>query len=136
MYLLDTDHLSLIQRGHSELKYKLSQVPAKNIAISIISVEEQLRGRLAQIHKANTSQARIVAYEQLDKTMRFLHAVPVIHYDLRAENYFQQFKSQKLKVGSMDLKIAAIALANHCVLVTRNYKDFSLINELKIEDWS
>ncbi len=47
LYILDTDHLSLLQRGHSGLKYRLEQTNPDEIAITIITVEEQMRGRLA-----------------------------------------------------------------------------------------
>ncbi len=33
-------------------------------------------------------------------------------------------------------QLMAIALVNNAVVVTRNYRDFSLVPKLKIEDWS
>jgi tRNA(fMet)-specific endonuclease VapC len=36
----------------------------------------------------------------------------------------------------MDLKIAAIALANDATLLTRNLSDFRKIPGLRIEDWT
>ncbi len=45
---------------------------------------------------------------------------------------------QALKTGvkPMDLRIAAIALANNLTLVTRNVSDFTRVPNLKIEDWT
>ncbi len=51
LFVLDTDHLSLYQRGVEPLTSKLLEVEYSpdELAITIISVEEQLRGRLAQV---------------------------------------------------------------------------------------
>lgn len=39
-YVLDSDHLSLYQRGYEPLKAYFTIIPPENIAITIISVEE------------------------------------------------------------------------------------------------
>jgi tRNA(fMet)-specific endonuclease VapC len=44
--------------------------------------------------------------------------------------------SQKIRVGTQDLKIAAITLSHQATIVTRNYRDFSKVLNLRIEDWS
>jgi tRNA(fMet)-specific endonuclease VapC len=38
-------------------------------------------------------------------------------------------------IGPNDLLIAAIALANHAILVTHNTSEFSQVPDLKLEDW-
>ncbi|KHD06860.1 hypothetical protein PN36_07810 [Candidatus Thiomargarita nelsonii] len=136
LFILDSDHLSLHQRGHESLKTHLLEVPSKQIAITIISVEELVRGRLAQIRKASKPDARVKAYYWLSRTFKFLSDFTVIEYDSQAEIHFQRFLSQKLRVGTQDLKIAAIALSQNAILVTRNRQDFERIPALKIEDWS
>jgi tRNA(fMet)-specific endonuclease VapC len=47
-----------------------------------------------------------------------------------------ELKSLRLNVSLMDLRIAAIALENSAILVTRNRRDFGRILGLRIEDWS
>jgi hypothetical protein len=42
LYILDSDHLSLYQRGHKTLYPYLSSIPPEQMAITIISVEELL----------------------------------------------------------------------------------------------
>jgi predicted nucleic acid-binding protein len=40
------------------------------------------------------------------------------------------------RLGSSDLKIAAISIAHDATLLTRNTRDFSQIQNLRMEDWS
>jgi len=84
LFILDSDHLSLHQRGHEPLKTHLLQVPSKQIAITIISVEELIRGRFAQIHKATKPDYRVRAYYWLSRTFSFLNGFNVIEYDAQA----------------------------------------------------
>ena len=41
-----------------------------------------------------------------------------------------------MRVGSQDLRIAAIAIANDGILVTRNRRDFEKVPNLAIADWT
>lgn len=136
VYVLDSDHLSVFQRGHEPLKNRILTLSPEQISITIISVEELLRGRLAQVRRAAQSDARVRAYYWLSKTLDFLCGFPILKYDSHAEAYFQNFLDRKIRIGSQDLKIAAIALSQQATLVTRNRRDFERIPSLKIEDWS
>jgi tRNA(fMet)-specific endonuclease VapC len=48
--------------------------------------------------------------------------------------WFQQLHT--IRIGTLDRKIGAIALANQLVVVTRNRRDFARIPALMLEDWS
>ena len=136
LYILDSDHLSLYQRGHELLGQRLLKIPPDRIAVTAISVEELLRGRLAQIRKATQSQERVCAYRWLTRTLEFLRDFTVLDYDAQAEACFQSLLTQKIRIGTQDLKIAAITLSQGATLVTRNRKDFERIAGLNLEDWS
>lgn len=135
-YILDTDHLSLYQRGHEPLQRYLFNLLPEQISMTIISAEELLRGRLAQIHRASTPEARVNTYYWFSRTLEFLKPFPILPYDTHAEAYFQHVLTQKIRIGVQDLKIAAITLSHNAILVTRNRTDFERIPALKIEDWS
>ncbi len=136
LYILDSDHLSLHQRGHEPLRFHLLSVPPDRVCISIISVEELIRGRLAQVHRAKGSDDRVRAYHWLSQTLDFLCGFNILKYDSHAEAHFQNLLSKKIRIGIQDLKIASIALGNNAVLITRNSRDFERIPTLRIEDWS
>jgi len=135
-YILDTDHLSLYQRGHSLINIRLKNCQPNEIAITIITVEEQIRGRLTQIKKANSTQARIEAYSWLRETINRLTELPVLDLDADACNQDEILRQQKLRLGTQDRRIAAIALSKNAIVVTRNISDFGQIAGLKIEDWT
>ncbi len=136
IYILDSDHLSLHQRGYEPLRSRLLTVPPEQIAITVISAEELVRGRLAQVRKATKPQERVHAYHWLSKTFDFLYGFTILKYDSQAEAHFQALRAQKIRIGTQDLKIAAIVLSQDATLVTRNRRDFERIPALKIEDWS
>ena len=89
LYILYSDHLSLYQRGHVSLGQRLLMVPSDQIAITVISVEELIRGRLAQIRKATKPQERVDTYYWFMRTVEFLRDFIVLGYDAQAEACFQ-----------------------------------------------
>jgi tRNA(fMet)-specific endonuclease VapC len=62
--------------------------------------------------------------------------IPLLDFDAAAAVEYQRLSRSRLRVGSMDLKIAAITLANDATLITRNLSDFRKVPGLNIEDCS
>jgi len=56
--------------------------------------------------------------------------------DANAIAVFDEMRKQKVCVSTMDLRIAAIAISNNLVLLTRNSSDFSKVPDLLMEDWT
>jgi tRNA(fMet)-specific endonuclease VapC len=139
MYVLDTDHLSILERGGIQaqpLLRRLNNVDANNVGATIISYEEQMRGWLSYIKKAQTVEKQVEAYKQLQKQLNNYCNIPVIEFDQQAAQEFKRLKINYPRLGTMDLKIAAITLVNKAILLTRNQKDFGQISGLSIEDWT
>lgn len=136
LYILDSDHRSLYQRGHEPLGQKLLAISPDQIVITVISAEELIRGRLSQIRKAANSSERVRAYYWFTRTLEFLRDFTVLGYDAQAEAHYQTLIARKVRIGAQDLKIAAIALSQGATLVTRNRQDFERITSLSLEDWS
>jgi tRNA(fMet)-specific endonuclease VapC len=135
-FLLDTDHVTLFDLGHPPLGARLKSQPADAVGVSAVSVEEYLRGRLAAVAAARDGPTRILHYGHLLTSVRLFQQFPLVPYDQGGENHFQHLRPLRLKVGTQDLKIAALALANNLVLLTRNRRDFGRIPGLRIDDWS
>ncbi|MCP4359118.1 MAG: type II toxin-antitoxin system VapC family toxin [Chloroflexi bacterium] len=136
LFILDTDHISFFQRGHPLVQKRVTAVSPDQLAVTVISYEEQVRGWLAQIRRANNDQRLIQAYRRLEETLTFYSQIHVLTFDTTAVSYFNQLTQQRIRVGTQDLRIAAIGLAHGAILVTRNMRDFSRIPGLQLEDWS
>lgn len=140
MVILDTDHLSVIQRqsepSFSFLSARLRHISPIEIYTTIVNVEEQMRGWLAVIGRAKKPQQQIAAYLRLHALFSFFAATPVLDFDQPAAEIFAQLRRSRTRLGSMDLKIAAIALSRNATPLSRNLTDFRRIPGLKIEDWT
>ena len=133
--VLDTDILSLWERRPEQIEHCLVSFPPEQRAITIITVEEQLRGRLTQVKKAKDSDELISAYSELRKTLERLSKINILPFNKAAVAEFANLRSQKIRIGTQDLRIAAIVLSFGGILVTRNHRDFSRVPGLVIEDW-
>ena len=100
----------------------------------MVTIEEALRGRLAALAQATVGIHRIRGYDSLARTLLLFNQFPTVPYDQFAEDEFQLLHS--VRIGTRDRKIAAIALANGLIVVTRNRRDFARVPNLTIEDWS
>jgi tRNA(fMet)-specific endonuclease VapC len=139
MYILDTDHLSVIDRGGvkaQRLLQRLEGIDPTQVATSIISYEEQMRGWLSYAAKAQTIERHVAAYKELKRQLINYCTIPIIDFDEQAAQEFQRLKKLYPRLGTMDLKIASVVLANQAVLLTRNSSDFGRIIGLLVEDWT
>lgn len=136
-YILDTDHLTLLKRNHPIITAKIAKISPENIFVTIVTVEEQLRGRLAIISKVATQPERFsIAYDYLLESLTDFYDFNILKFDPVAVNYFQQFRQQKIRIGTQDLKIASITISQDATLLTRNQRDFIQVPGLTTEDWS
>jgi len=111
LYILDTDHISLLQRGHQQVIAHLSRVGADNRAVTIITVAEQIQGRLAVIRRARTEAEATRAFASLQQTIIFYQSIQVLAYSEEAQAKYAQLRQQQIRIGTQDLRIAAIALS-------------------------
>jgi tRNA(fMet)-specific endonuclease VapC len=139
LWVLDTDHLSLLERGNSKIQGRLQQIDTNSVAITIVTAEEKVKGRLAAINSLSGIERvdrLAVAYQALQSTIEDLQLLPILPFTELARDRYRELLEQKIRVGSHDLRIAAITLSVNGVLVTRNRRDFERVVGLKISDWS
>ncbi len=135
-HILDTDTLSLLAAGHPAICREVAPRRPGALAITVISVEEQLTGWYSTLHRAGSASREAALYLRLANSVRFLATLPILTYSESAIGRFDGLVALRLNVGKMDLRIAAIAIEEGCTVVTRNLRDFGRIPGLAVEDWS
>ena len=92
--VLDTDHLTLIQRqtepAYSRLRARLQRLTSAEVFTTIISVEEQMRGWLNLIARSKTFQQEVAAYQRLHMMLTFFANLPLLDYSEEAALVFNQ----------------------------------------------
>ncbi|HEY7427405.1 MAG TPA: type II toxin-antitoxin system VapC family toxin [Gemmataceae bacterium] len=136
LYVLDTDTLQLFQDAHPLVVARVETVPPGDLAVSVVSVEEQLSGWYAQLRQAKRPERLAWTYRRLAANVRFLSHVQIADFDEEAIQRYEQLKKRRVKIGTNDLRIAATVLERDAILVTRNVRDFQQVPGLRIEDWS
>ncbi len=139
MIILDTDCLSLLERqtgtAYRRLQTKLDEFPADEIATTIVTFEEQMRGWMAYLARMRSIDEQVFAYQTLKQYFDYFKTLTIIEFDKSAARIFKKLSSEKPRVGKMDLKIAAIAISRGAILVSRNLRDFEDIPNLVVKDW-
>jgi tRNA(fMet)-specific endonuclease VapC len=139
MIVLDTDHLSLLQVREAPsafaLQARLETFPADEVVTTVITLEEQMRGWLALIRRVTDVQRQVAYYERLRSLVAFFAAWEVLPFDQHAATTFERLRQQHVRIGTMDLKIAAIALGRPALVLSGNLQDFQQVPGLAMEDW-
>jgi tRNA(fMet)-specific endonuclease VapC len=136
LFLLDTDHLTLYQMGHPQLLQNVARHLTHQLAISVITVEEQLTGWQTVLRQAKDDARRERIYLRMALTVEALSGWLVVPLSRAAMSRHATLIRQRLNVGSNDLKIAATAQEQNATVVTRNLRDFGRVPGLTCEDWT
>jgi tRNA(fMet)-specific endonuclease VapC len=139
MLILDTDHMSLLEwdsDSAARLREQLAECEEQYVATTVVNYEEQIRGWTAFIAKARSIDAQVEAYRRLRNHLDNYRQIPVLDFDGAAAAVYQRLRRAKIRGGTMDLKIAAIAISIDATLLSRNLSDFRKVPGLRLEDWS
>jgi tRNA(fMet)-specific endonuclease VapC len=129
-YLLDTNTCIRYINGSSQsVADKLNALDKRDAVVCSVVKAELFFGALRSQNPIKTMAGQ----------RQFLSLFVSLPFDDAAAEHYAQIRaelSQKgTPIGSNDLLIAAIALANGLTLITHNTSEFGRVSGLKIEDW-
>ena len=130
IYLLDTNVCIRYLNGRSlSIRERLQTTDVKDIVVCSIVKAELFYGA----NRSNNPQRTLTLQKQ------FLNLFVSLPFDDEAASIYGNIRAQLgargTPIGSNDLQIAAIALAHDLTLVTHNTREFSRLEELRLEDW-
>jgi tRNA(fMet)-specific endonuclease VapC len=132
--ILDTDTLLLYQRGLPGLVARVDAQDPGELAITVITVEEEITGWYSLLRKVRSPDEIVRAYERLGEAIPLLARWQILPMPLPALVRYESLKRMNLNVRKMDLRIAAIVLEAGGTLVSRNLRDFRRVPNLVVED--
>ena len=98
MLVLDTDHMSLLEwgsKGSGALRERLADIAPDQVATTIISYEEQMRGWMAYIARAKSMTQQLEAYQRLRRHLENYRQIPVLDFDDAAIDEFQHLRRRE-----------------------------------------
>ena len=136
-YALDTDHFSAVDRSAAvTANFRRRQQAARGeFFITVITIQEAMRGWLALLASRKTPSDEIPVYARMERSVQAIGEWGVLPWDAEAVAELAKLRAKKIRLGTMDLKIASIVLAHDATLLTRNAVDFSKVPGLRVENW-
>ncbi len=95
-----------------------------------------MNGWQAYLRKQLSPEQVAYAYSRLETLIADYGKWEVASCDLDAEQEFPSPRKQRVRIGTMDLRIAATALVGDYTVLTRNLVDFVQVPGLRVEDWT
>lgn len=139
MYLLDTDHLVVLQRRaepeYSRLKQRMSVHLPEHFCLCMVSFHEQVMGANNFINRARKAEEVVRGYQMMEQSLIDYPRFRVMPFDPPAAQQFDAFRAGRVRIATMDLRIAAIAVTQRLTLLSRNLNDFARVPGLVAEDW-
>src|SRR5947209_4555498 len=98
MIILDTDHVTVLRYpehpGFGALQNRLAVTNGQSFAVTIVTVEEQMRGWLALIHGQKDVHRQIIAYERLESLFAFFTRWQILSFDIRAADEYARLRQE------------------------------------------
>ena len=129
MFALDTNTLIYFFKGEGQVAERLLATPPTQIAVPAIVLYELYFG----IAKSSSPERRI---EQLHEMMELVTVLDFCANSAKeTANIRAVLEARGAPIGPIDNLVAGTARANNAVLVTRNEREFSRVEGLRVENW-
>lgn len=131
MVVLDTDILVAFLRDHEDAINKIKQLYNREVPVftTPFTIFELFKGA----HAMHDPGKKIEEVELL------LGEIDVLFFDAKtskiAGKIYDSLKKEGKLIDIIDQFIASVAIANNETVITRNTKDFSKVQGLKVEKW-
>ena len=130
-YLLDTNTCIQVLRakGNPHVKTRIGSYPPTDLTLCSVVIGELYYGAERASHPTS----------EIAKVDSFVAQFTSLPFDDAAARAFAKVRAdldaRGLGIGPLDTMIAAIASAHGLILVPHNFKDFSRVPGLALEDW-
>ncbi|SJM90751.1 type II toxin-antitoxin system VapC family toxin [Crenothrix polyspora] len=129
MYALDTNTVIYFFKGLGNVATHLFSLPPHEIALPSVVLYELQVG----IAKSTSPEKR---RNQLNELLTVVRVLPFTEHETAITAQLRAtLEKAGTPIGPLDMMIAGIALANQATLITHNTKEFSRIENLRLEDW-
>lgn len=128
-YLLDTNAVIALMKNKQSVVERIRQVGRSELVICA-PVEAELWFGVNKSNRLDENRRHLLNLLEWLPSLPFSGDATRLCGEIRAD-----LARKGTPIGPYDLQIAAIALANDCILVTHNTGEFSRIAGLKLEDW-
>lgn len=141
MFLLDTDHLGVLQQRRPKAEYanltaRMSQFGVDEFKLSVVTIQEQILGANAFLSRADDRAGILRGYAMMQRTLQDAAHFVVLPFDDAAQFEYERQRQAGVRIGKMDLRIACITITKGLTVLTRNLTDFQAVSGLSVEDWT
>ncbi len=103
--------------------------------LTIITPQEVLRGWLAEIQPHRQLDRGVSSYAQFQESLADLQRWTCLPWSTDSADIFDSLKTSRINIGTLDMRIACIALEYGATILTRNLVDFVKVPGLRVENW-
>ncbi len=137
LVVLDTNHFTeWVNDGVLGIRLR-EQCAAQSASVftTIITSQESAEGWFALIKRHPAGPLQVTGYRLYQRSCNILHELGILPFDEDAADIAEALRASRIRMGSMDLKIAAICLAHDAVLLSRNLRHFEIVPHLRVQNW-